>query len=84
MTSLANKVEEYLAIRRAMGFKLERHGRILADLAAHLESAGQEVVTTRSTLEWATRPAGHPQEWAVRLSIARRLRVSTRKRRSRR
>jgi integrase/recombinase XerD len=71
MSSLPQTAREYLAIRRAMGFTLERHGRILTDLVDHLVSTGQETITTRSTLEWATRPAGHPQEWAVRLSVAR-------------
>ena len=28
-------------------------------------------MTTRAALEWATKPVGHPQEWAARLSVAR-------------
>ena len=59
------------ALRRALGFKLKRHGRLLPDLVAHLDAAGETTVTTRLALGWATQPAGHPEEWAVRLSIAR-------------
>jgi len=71
MSSLRQTCDEYLALRRALGFKLERHGRLLPDLVAHLNAAGETTVTTPPALEWATKPAGHPQEWAVRLSIAR-------------
>jgi integrase/recombinase XerD len=71
MSSLSQACDDYLALRRALGFKLKRHGRLLPGLVAHLDAAGETTVTTRLALEWATRPAGHPQEWAVRLSIAR-------------
>jgi integrase/recombinase XerD len=63
--------DDYLALRRALGFKLKRHGRLLPDLIAYLGAAGETTVLTPLALEWATQPAGHPQEWAVRLSIAR-------------
>jgi integrase/recombinase XerD len=59
MTDLTQTAEEYLAVRRAMGFKLDRHARILIDLVGYLESSGQDTITTRASLEWATRPAGH-------------------------
>lgn len=71
MSSLLKACDEYLALRRALGFKLTRHGRLLPNLIAYLDAAGETTVTTRLALEWATVPAGHPQEWAVRLSIAR-------------
>jgi integrase/recombinase XerD len=71
MRSMSQAVDDYLALRRALGFKLTRHGRLLPDLIAYLDAAGETTVSTRLALEWATQPAGHPQEWAVRLSIAR-------------
>ncbi len=71
MSPLREACDEYLALRRALGFKLKRHGRLLPNLAAHLDAAGETTLTTRLALEWATQPAGHPKEWAVRLSIAR-------------
>lgn len=71
MSPLRKACDEYLALRRAMGFKLDRPGRMLPDLVAHLESAGQATITTRAALEWAMRPDGHPQECAARLSVAR-------------
>jgi integrase/recombinase XerD len=71
MSSLRQACDDYLALRRALGFKLKRHGRLLPDLVAYLDAAGETTVTTRVALQWATEPAGHSQEWAVRLSIVR-------------
>jgi integrase len=71
MSPLRQACDDYLALRRALGFKLVRHGRLLPDLVAYLDAAGAATVTIRLALEWATQPAGHPREWEVRLSIAR-------------
>jgi integrase len=71
VSALRQACEDYLALRRATGFKLTRHGRMLPDLVAYLEAAGLATITTSATLEWATLPGGHPQEWASRLSVAR-------------
>lgn len=71
MSALRQACEDYLALRRATGFKLTRHGRMLPHLVAYLEAAGLATITTSAALEWATLPAGHPQEWASRLSVAR-------------
>jgi len=71
MSLLTQACADYLALPRALGFKLTRHGRLLPDLVAYLAAAGETTVTTRLALQWATQPAGHPQEWAARLSIAR-------------
>jgi integrase/recombinase XerD len=71
MSGLAQAVSDYLSLRRALGFKLARHARLLPDLVEHLESAGVTTLTTGLTLEWATALEGKPDEWAIRLSIAR-------------
>jgi len=71
VSALRQACDDYLALRRATGFVLNRHGRMLPDLVAHLEAAGLATITTSAALEWATRPPGHPQEWASRLSVAR-------------
>jgi len=72
MSSLAEHVDDYLRVRRALGFKLERHGRILPQLVAYLEAAGASTVTREPAISWARLPAtAHPQHWAARLAIAR-------------
>jgi integrase len=71
MSPLDGALEDYLRLRRALGFKLERHGRVLPSLVGYLESAGAATLTTKLALGWATAVEGKPDEWAVRLSIAR-------------
>jgi integrase/recombinase XerD len=71
MTGLRDAVTDYLALRRSLGFKLARHGRLLPELAGYLESVGAATLTTRLALAWATSLAGKPDEWAIRLSITR-------------
>ena len=71
MSVLGQALEDYLRLRRALGFKLQRHGRLLPSLVAHLESAGAATLTTQLALTWATAVEGKPGEWAIRLSIAR-------------
>ena len=72
MSALSGHVEEYLRARRALGVKLERHGRLLPQLVAYLEAAGERTITRELAIAWARLPAGaHPQHWAARLSVAR-------------
>ena len=72
MTGLRGQVAGYLALRRAMGFKMEKHGPLLGSLAGYLEGAGLATVTTQAALEWAMLPQGaHPHRWKQRLDAAR-------------
>ena len=72
MSTLAEHVEEYLRARRALGVKLERHGRLLPQLVTFLETAGASTITRELAIAWARLPAAaHPRHWAARLSIAR-------------
>ena len=71
MSGLNQAVEDYLTTRRALGFKLERHSRLLPHLVGYLERAGAATVTTELALAWAIQSEGHPDESAKRLSVAR-------------
>ena len=72
MKKLRDGVEDYLALRRGLGFKLKRHGRFAREFAAAMEKRGETRITTRSAIEWATGPQQlHPSEWAARLSSVR-------------
>ena len=53
MSPLAEASAEYLALRRAVGFKLERPGRLLGHFVAFAEAQGSPRVTVRLALEWA-------------------------------
>jgi integrase/recombinase XerD len=71
MTRLDAMVSDYLMIRRALGFKLVEHQRLLPQFAAFLEQAGAETVTTQLALDWAIRTGGNDSWKAARLSIVR-------------
>jgi len=72
MSALDDHVTDYLRLRRALGFKLERAGQILPQLVAYLQAAGASTVTRELAIDWARLPAGaQPRHWAARLSIAR-------------
>jgi integrase/recombinase XerD len=72
MSELSAHVEDYLRLRRALGFKLERAGHLLPQLVAYLEAAGAATVTSDLAIAWARLPAHtQPNHWAQRLAIAR-------------
>jgi len=72
MSPLRGRLEEYLALRRALGFKLIRAARLLPDFVASLEHHHAPTLTTALALAWAQQPpAGPPAWWAERLSLVR-------------
>jgi integrase/recombinase XerD len=72
VSGLAGHVEDYLRLRRALGFKLRFHGQVLPSLAAYLETAGAATVTAELAVAWAGQPQGvHPVVWSHRLGAAR-------------
>jgi integrase/recombinase XerD len=72
MTDLHAAAGEYLAIRRALGFKLRGHDRLLAEFIAFLTDTGSPTVTTTAALAWATRsPHLQSVRYAQRLSVVR-------------
>jgi integrase/recombinase XerD len=72
MSQLSCHIEDYLALRRALGFKLEKEGRILPGFAAFAETAGAGTVTVDLAIRWAALPQGASPVWAAqRLSMVR-------------
>ena len=72
MTGLSAHLEDYLALRRGLGFRLERPGQILEGFVGYLEQAGAATVTSEHALAWATAPAGaDPAWWRRRLAAVR-------------
>ena len=72
MNKLRHALDDYLALRRSLGYKLERAGRLLADFVGHLETAGSDTITIDAALSWATRPSdADPSWWGHRLSVVR-------------
>lgn len=72
MSELGRHVEDYLAMRRALGFKLEGAGRMLADFAGYAEQAGVRTVTADVAVAWAGLPRNASPVWAAkRLGVVR-------------
>ena len=72
MNSLHQSVDEYLSVRRHLGFKLERAGHLLPNFASYMEEAATLTVTIDLALAWAKQPAdGSAGWWQERLSTVR-------------
>jgi integrase/recombinase XerD len=72
MTPLTQAVEDYLALRRSLGFKLREYGVCLHELVSFLGKRGAEHVTSALAVEYASSRADEkPVSWARRLTIIR-------------
>ena len=72
MSELSMAVDDYIALRRALGHKMELAARLLAQFAAYCEQAEATRVTTEVAVAWATSPAGASAGWkAQRLGVVR-------------
>jgi integrase len=75
VSGLRGAVGDYLAVRRALGFKLERAEMLLGQFVSYLERHDSEVVTVDHALAWATLPQGSGWWHAMRLSAVRRFAI---------
>jgi integrase/recombinase XerD len=72
MTDLAAHVQDYLRLRRSLGFKLEQPGEDLPRFVAYLEASGAETITAELAISWARLPEGvQLVHWAHRLGAVR-------------
>jgi integrase/recombinase XerD len=74
MSGLRASAEEYLAMRRALGFKLDSWGPRLMSFIGFCEARGATTVTTDLAVEWATttsRGSDHEAYQARRLDVVR-------------
>jgi integrase/recombinase XerD len=72
MNTLQTSLQDYLAMRRGLGFKLHDAGVGLRNFVSFMEHEQASHITIRLALEWAQKPQSVlPSEWARRLSIVR-------------
>ncbi len=72
MNTLRQAAEDYLVLRRSLGFKLVAEGYLLASFVDYAERAGARRVTTDLALDWAMLPAGKDPIWcAKRMTVVR-------------
>jgi integrase/recombinase XerD len=69
---LLRQLDDYLAVRRAFGFRLVRAEKLLRQFLAYLDTTGAEHVTLEGALSWACLPSGGSRMWqGHRLSVVR-------------
>ena len=73
MNPIRQAVDDYLALRRSLGFKLKDYPWMLHDFAAYLEAAGASTVTAELAVAWAQLPGpdAHPSYLGKRLCVVR-------------
>ena len=72
MNTLRQAVQEYLTMRRSLGYKLQEAGTRLLDFVSFMEQHRASYITHSLALTWAKQPSGvRPDEWARRLSYVR-------------
>jgi integrase len=73
MSALREAVDDYISVRRALGFKLEDYPWMLHDFVGYLEAAGASTVTAELAVAWATLPGAgaHPSYLGKRLCVVR-------------
>jgi integrase/recombinase XerD len=71
-TQLHERADEYLRLRRALGFRLRLESYRLPQFADYLEQHGSATITVAHAITWAQLPQGvRPVTWAHRLSAVR-------------
>jgi integrase/recombinase XerD len=72
MNTLRQSIEEYLAMRRSLGFKMQDAGRSLQEFATFMERRRTSHITQTLALTWAQKPpTAQPAYWASRLCHVR-------------
>src|ERR1700682_5452301 len=76
MSLLSEALNEYVAMRRNLGFVFREPASLLRTFVAFVDQAGSPFITTELARQWALQPTGaQPSTWAGRLAIARRFAV---------
>ncbi len=72
MSTLRELLQDYLAMRRALGFQLHTDGTGLLSFVSFMEQAHAEYISTDLALAWARLPISvQPARWAQRLCYVR-------------
>ncbi|HEX5483592.1 MAG TPA: tyrosine-type recombinase/integrase [Terriglobia bacterium] len=76
MNPLEQALNDYLSIRRSLGFRLREPETSLRNFIAFLQAEGASHITRELALRWATQPAtAQPSTWAWHLGIVRRFAI---------
>jgi integrase len=71
MNSLREAMQEYIDLRRGLGYKMGCEGLLLPKFVGFMEDHGAEHISAKLALEWAQSASVQPAEWARRLCFVR-------------
>lgn len=72
MKTLTEHAEEYLVMRRGLGFKLRGHDRLISSFIEYHQTNGHEAIGAQACIKWATLPTHvQPATWSQRLCAVR-------------
>ena len=72
MITLSQHLDDYLAVRRSLGYDLSFSGRVLRGFTAFADRGGEDHITVDLFLRWkAAFGAANNNTWATRLSMVR-------------
>jgi integrase len=66
MSHLRNALADYLTMRRALGYKMDKAERLLDQFTAFAEDRDETHIRTETALAWATLPPGADMIWTSR------------------
>ncbi|MBI5440255.1 MAG: tyrosine-type recombinase/integrase [Deltaproteobacteria bacterium] len=74
MSELRQALEDYIATRRSLGFRLRLPAGVLRNFVAFILAEGAPHITAELALRWAKQPVdAQPSTWAWRLGMVRRF-----------
>lgn len=74
MKPLQRALNDYLRVRRSLGYRLREPEGLLRNFVAFLQARGARYITTEQALRWATQPSkAEPATWAGHLGMVRRF-----------
>jgi integrase/recombinase XerD len=73
MSALSQHLDEYLRLRRLLGYELAESARLLPPFVAHLEANHADYVTIQAALAWSLEPEAAPGStvWGRRMMAVR-------------
>jgi integrase/recombinase XerD len=66
MSHLRHALADYLILRRALGYKMDKAERLLGQFVGFAEALGETHIRTETALAWATQPVGAAAIWTSR------------------
>ena len=73
MKNLRHHLDDYLRLRRQLGYKMEEAGILLRNFVRFAEHEGTSVIKTEMALRWAVKPDAKAAQSGCRLGMVRRF-----------